>query len=243
MPLRDRFPLERYLMWAISESLLGKWRREYLMDPLLFLRPHVRWRNYEAGYDLAELGVAPRTGNRYILQEYFVAIDRFDEFRVRMGQIFRRHRVNVINVSIRHAIRIRIAARAWARGEAFARSRLFGSSHVCATVNGGRVDARCRRLSRAAAPLPPYHACATTDQFHRAYPRARVLRVEAARGSDFRFRNVLWNQPTRPPFRRSHVRTSSASEFRDVYGDPRGAIGSSCSCRTSFICIQTACMR
>ena len=58
-PLADRcassYPLHQYFLWAISETPLGKQRREQLIDPLLYLRKKVHWRNYEAGYDVAEL--------------------------------------------------------------------------------------------------------------------------------------------------------------------------------------------
>ena len=62
-PLRRAYLAELYFLWAVSETPLGKWRREYLIDPLLFFGKKVHWRNYEAGYDIAELepvGRAPR---------------------------------------------------------------------------------------------------------------------------------------------------------------------------------------
>src|SRR5215471_6702827 len=51
-PHRKSFPLERYFLWAITETPLGKWRREFIIDPVLYLATPVHWRNFEAGYDV-----------------------------------------------------------------------------------------------------------------------------------------------------------------------------------------------
>src|SRR5207249_8685248 len=48
------------VLWAITETPYGTWRREFIFDPLLFFRQKVHWRNYEAGYDVAELEPASR---------------------------------------------------------------------------------------------------------------------------------------------------------------------------------------
>src|SRR5262249_43160961 len=40
-PHRKAHPLESYFLWAISETPFGKWRREFLVDPLLYLRARV----------------------------------------------------------------------------------------------------------------------------------------------------------------------------------------------------------
>lgn len=43
------YALERYFVWAITSTPLGKWRREYIIDPVIYLFNPVSWRNYEAG--------------------------------------------------------------------------------------------------------------------------------------------------------------------------------------------------
>ena len=117
---RRAYPLENYFLWAITETPFGKWRREFLIDPLLYLRSKVHWRNFEAGYDVAELEPPSRKHRTYVLQEYFVPVERFDEFVPKMAEIFQRHRVNVLNVSIRHAMPDPGSLLAWARTETFA---------------------------------------------------------------------------------------------------------------------------
>ena len=117
---RRAYPLENYFLWAITETPFGKWRREFLIDPLLYLTSKVHWRNFEAGYDVAELEPPSRKHRTYVLQEYFVPVERFDEFVPKMAEIFQRHRVNVLNVSIRHAMPDPGSLLAWARTETFA---------------------------------------------------------------------------------------------------------------------------
>ena len=116
----ESYPLHRYFVWAITETPLGKWRREYLIDPLVFWRRKVHWRNFEASYDLAELEPASREQTTYVLQEYFCPVDRFEEFVPKVAEILQRHRVNAINISVRHAIADPGTLLAWAKGETFA---------------------------------------------------------------------------------------------------------------------------
>ena len=55
-----------------------------------------------------------------MLEEYFVPVDRFDEFIPRLQATLRQHEVNVINISIRHARQDPGSLLAWARTEVFA---------------------------------------------------------------------------------------------------------------------------
>ena len=191
------YALERYFVWVVTERPLGKWWREYLIDPLLFWRRKVHWRNFEASYDVAELEPASRKNTTYVLQEYFVPVARFDEFVPKMADILRRHRVNALNVSVRHALGDPGAIMAWARGESFA----FVLYHKQRTRDNAknRVAVWTRELIDAALSVGgsyylPYQPHATSEQFHAAYPRAHELfalkrRLDPA----FRFRNILWD--------------------------------------------------
>ncbi len=226
-PVRRRFPLERYFIWAISETPLGKWRREFIVDPLLYLRRKVHWRNYEAGYDVAELEPPSRKRRTYVLQEYFVPVDRLGEFVPRMAEIFRRHRANVLNVSIRHAIADPGSLLAWARGETFA----FVVYYKQRTRQNARdrVAVWTRELIEAALACGgtyylPYQPHATHEQFHRAYPRAREL-FELKRRHDpgFRLRNVLWDKYYAPTVEGARPVREPAGEFQSVYASDASA--------------------
>lgn len=199
------YPLHRYLAWAITDTPLGKWRREYLIDPLVYRRKIVHWRNYEASYDVAELEPATREHASYVLQEYFVPVERFEEFVPKMAEILRRHRIHRVNVSVRHAHADPGTLLAWARGETFAfflyykqRSGDDARSPV-AVWTRELIDAA---VSVGGAYYLPYQPHATTEQFHAAYPRARELfALKAQVDPQFRLRNVLWDRyytPTLP---------------------------------------------
>src|SRR5262245_21974074 len=230
-PHRRSYPLETYFMWAISETPFGKWRREYLVDPVVYLRRKVHWRNFEAGYDVAELEPPSRRHRTYVLQEYFVPVERFDEFVPRMAEIMQRHRVNVLNISIRHARPDPGSLLAWARSETFA----FVVYHKQRTRPNARerVGVWTRELidavlSVGGAYYLPYQPHATPVQFHAAYPRAQELfTLKRKLDPDFRLRNVLWDKyyaPTLQP--RAAAEVHKASEFHSVYGgDPRWSDG------------------
>lgn len=192
------YPVNRYFVWAVTETPLGKWRREFLIDPLLYFFRKVHWRNFEAGYDVAELEPASRKHTTYVLQEYFIPVERFDEFVPKMAEILQRHRVNALNVSVRHAQKDPGTLLAWARGETFAFVLYYKQRTRDSALN--RVAVWTRELIDAAiscggAYYLPYQPHATHEQFHAAYPRARELFALKRRlDPNFRFRNVLWDK-------------------------------------------------
>lgn len=229
-PHRQLYALEKYFLWAISETPLGKWRRQYIVDPLLYLFPKVHWRNYEAGYDVAELEPPTRKHRTYVLQEYFVPVERFDEFVPMMTEIFNRHRVNVMNVSIRHALPDPGSLLAWAPVEVFAfvvyykqRTRENAKDRV-AVWTRELIDAA---ISVGGSYYLPYQAHATREQFHRAYPRAlEYFALKRRLDPDFRLRNVLWDkyytpytESSQPPSPSAMSTSAATSDFQSVYSD------------------------
>ncbi|MEP6748433.1 MAG: FAD-binding protein [Bacteroidota bacterium] len=197
MPLAAAYPIERYFISAFSKSNFGKWRREYIIDPLVYLGKKIHWRNYEAGYDVAELEPRSRKKSTYVLQEYFIPVAHFDEFSALMAEIFIRYNVNVLNVSIRHAKKDSGSLLAWAREEVFA----FVVWHKQWTdeVEKNKVGIWTRELISAAISLNgayylPYQAHATAAQFHQAYPTAKKLfDMKAKLDPGFKFKNIIWD--------------------------------------------------
>jgi len=225
-PQRRAYPLERYFLWAVSETPFGRWRREYIIDPLLYLRRKVHWRNYEAGYDVAELEPPSRKRRTYVLQEYFVPVERLESFVARMADILLRHRVNVLNVSIRHALPDPGSLLAWTRGETFAfvlyykqRTRPNARERV-AVWTRELIDAA---LAEGGTYYLPYQAHATREQFHRAYPRAgEFFALKRRLDPDFRLRNVLWDRYYAPTLEAPAPVPAGAqprSEFHAVYAE------------------------
>jgi hypothetical protein len=205
-----------------------------------YLRRVVHWRNYEAGYDMAELEPSSRERKTYVLQEYFVPVSKFGEFVPKMAEILGRHQVNVLNVSVRHAIADPGSSLAWARTEVFA--FVLYSKQGVHPVDRERVAVWTRELIDAALSLGsayylPYQAHATAEQFHRAYPRARDL-FELTRRIDpaFRLRNVIWDTYTLRRSSRPRPRPSRARTSTRCTRGRQGRIGSTGSSRTSSIC-------
>ena len=226
-PHRRMYALEKYFIWAVSETPLGKWRREYLIDPLLYRSRKVHWRNYEAGYDVAELEPPSRKHRTYVLQEYFLPVARFDDFVPKMAEIFQRHHVNVLNVSIRHALPDPGSLLAWARSECFAfvvyykqRTRENAKDRV-AVWTRELIDAV---IACGGTYYLPYQPHATHDQFHRAYPRAlEFFALKRKVDPDFRLRNVLWDKYYAPTVSTNAEATipkpNATSDFHVVYDD------------------------
>jgi FAD/FMN-containing dehydrogenase/uncharacterized membrane protein YhaH (DUF805 family) len=197
MPLAAAYPLERYFLGAFSKNAFGKWRREFLIDPLLYRFKKIHYRNYEAGYDVLELEPASRKLSTYVLQEYFVPVLQFDAFLASMAEVFIRHRVNVINVSIRHAKADSGSLLAWAKEEVFAFVVYYKQNTD--DVEKGRVGVWTRELIDAVLALKgsfylPYQPHATLEQVLMAYPRAEELfALKREMDPAGKFRNVIWD--------------------------------------------------
>jgi len=197
MPLANAYPLERYFIGAFSRSNFGKWRRENIIDPILYLSKKVHWRNYEAGYDVAELEPESRKKSTYVLQEYFIPVNKFDAFTALMAEIFQRHKVNVINISIRHAEKDTGSYLAWAKEEVFA--YVVWYKQFTNDIEKNKVAVWTRELIDASISLNgsyylPYQVHATAAQFHKAYPKAKkLMELKAKLDPTFKFRNVIWN--------------------------------------------------
>ena len=220
MPLKASYPLERYFFWVTSESPFGKWRREYIIEPLFYLGKRIHWRNYEAGYDVAELEPKSRKLKTYVLLEYFVPVAKFDAFAHQMNEIFLRHKVNVINVSIRHAVPDEGAYLAWAREEVFAfvvyykQGTSLAAKGGVAVWNRALVDAV---LEVGGTYYLPYQAHATRTQFLKGYPRAtEFFALKANLDPEFRFRNVIWDNYYQP---KKQSKMTNIGEFQQVFSD------------------------
>jgi len=192
----------RFLLWVVSEWPLGNLIRRHIGDPIRLSGEPVTWRNYEASYDVAELEPSSRTDTTYVLEEYFVPVERFDEFAALMRDVLRRRRARVINVSIRHAMQDPGSLLAWARTEVFAFVIYYkqGTDDVAKKA----VGVWTRELIDAALGVGgsyylPYQLHATEEQFLRAYPRAReFFALKRQLDPSNKFRNELWNKYYHP---------------------------------------------
>jgi FAD/FMN-containing dehydrogenase/ubiquinone/menaquinone biosynthesis C-methylase UbiE len=189
--------LEHLVMWIVSEAPFGKWFREYIVDPIMNWGDRIVWRNHEASYNVMELEPASRINSTYVLQEYFVPVEQFDEFIPIMAEIFNRHEVNIINVSIRHAKKDPGSLLAWAKSEVFAFVIYYKQETSAAEKN--KVAVWTREMIDAVNSLNgayylPYQIHANAEQFHKAYPMSDSFFVlKKMVDPENKFRNKLWD--------------------------------------------------
>jgi len=208
------YRIERGVQEVISSSPWGKELRRRILEPLLYSLDAVEWRNHQAGLDIDSLAPLAGNGTTYALQEYFVPVAAMEAFADGLRTILRKHRVNVINVSIRHARKDPGTLLAWARSDVFA----FVLYYRQQTGQRDREQVRAwtRSLIDAAAALGgafylPYQIHATAAQFHAAYPDAgHFFALKRCVDPANRFRNKLW----------------------DAYYEPRMATGIRCGARS-----------
>jgi len=182
----------------VADSNFGKWMRQYIMEPLLYSFDAVQWRNYEASYDVYELEPSDRINQTYALREYFIPIQHFDSFAMKMAGIFKKHKANIINVSIRHALPDNDSLLAWARTEVFAfvvYYRQETNEKAKEQVKLWSQEIIDAVIEENGAYYLPYQLHASTPQFMKAYPRANeYFELKQQVDPDYRFRNKLWQQ-------------------------------------------------
>jgi FAD/FMN-containing dehydrogenase len=198
IPRDQKYWLEPNAISTISTIPFGSELRANILEPLLNSGEMVVWRNYEASYDVAELEPStPRLIWTYVLQEYFVPVARFDEFVPKMRAVLRKHDVNVINVSIRHALPDPGTYLAWAPEEVF--SFVVYYKQMTTDAAKGKVAVWTREmidqvLSVGGRHYLPYQIHATSEQFKRAYPgHVEFFAAKKKHDPTGKFRNKLWD--------------------------------------------------
>lgn len=198
IPRGKKYWLEPNSISMISTLPFGKDIRRKILDPMMHKKEVVVWRNYEASYDVASLEpTTPRLVYTYVLQEYFVPIDKFDEFIPKMRAVFKKNKVNVLNVSIRHALPDPGTYLAWAPEEVFSfvvyyKQGTFKSSQ--AKVKKWTQEMIDAALSVNGRYYLPYQIHATDEQFKKAYPGyKKFFEVKSKVDPTYKFRNKLWD--------------------------------------------------
>jgi len=197
-------PEDREYYWlpklvALVPSMpFGEAIRENIFDPSYYIEDRVAWRNWEASYDVRELGEGDRSEYTYVLQEYFIPVENFEQFIPKMREIYQRYDVDILNVSIRHALPDMGSYLAWARKEVFAFVVYYRQG---TTDEDKRVVGQWSReiidaiLSENGTYYLPYQPSATVEQFRKAYPNAeRFFTVKHQVDPNYRFQNKLWEK-------------------------------------------------
>ena len=182
----------------VANYSIGKSIREHVLEPAYYSFDRVVWRNWEASYDIRELEPRNRHKNTYVLREYFVPVDQFDEFIPKMRKIFQKHEANIINVSIRHAKADPDTLLSWANSEVFA----FVVYYQQGMDQEAKERVRAWSLEMIDAVIEvggtyylPYQIFASPEQFQAAYPKSpKFFDVKKKVDPNNRFRNQLWKQ-------------------------------------------------
>ncbi len=195
---RDRdYRSNQVAIWAVSELPGGPRLRESVERRRL-MQDLIVWRNYEASLDTDALEPPSRRFSTYLLQEYFVPVGSFLGFATAMARILDEHRVNALNVSVRHSPRDALSLMTWAPEEVFSfvlyyKQRMGEPARQRAGVwTRALIDAA---LAHGGRYYLPYRLHATTAQFKRAYPEIDAYRALKAKvDPTAKFRNLLWGK-------------------------------------------------
>lgn len=201
-PMGKKYRFNRFAIRVVSGFPGGKWMRQHFIDPVLYAGHRVEWRNYEASYNVLELEPRSRERSTYVLQEYFVPAEHFDRFYPLLITILKEHKVNVLNISIRHSREDPGTLMAWAREEVFA----FVVYYKQGTRDGDKAGVRVWTQKLVDAALScngtyylPYQIHATPEQFFKAYPKAvQFLELKKQLDPQDKFSNRLWNMYANP---------------------------------------------
>ncbi|MBM9578271.1 FAD-binding oxidoreductase [Leptospira sp. 201903070] len=198
VPIKESYWLENLIYFWLTELPYGKELREAVLDPLYYRKDRIVWRNYEASYDVQELEPPTRRISTYVLQEYFVPVEKFDEFYPLMRSILQKHDANVMNISIRHAKQDSGSYLAWGKKEVFSfvvyyKQRVYESAKKEVGIwTRELIDAV---VSVGGAYYLPYQLHATVSQFEKAYPNSeRFFALKRKLDPRYKFRNKLWDK-------------------------------------------------
>lgn len=180
----------------VADYDFGKSIRRNIIDPMFYNKERVVWRNWEASYDVAELGKINTKDKSYILREYFVPVDSFHAFIPKMKKIFNENDVNIINVSIRHAFAEPDNYLSWAREEVFAfvvYYRQGTDQEAMKKVHKWSIEMIDAVIQSGGTYYLPYQIFATPEQFKKGYPNSlKFFEVKKKVDPENRFRNQLW---------------------------------------------------
>lgn len=175
-PRDENYWLEQKMLKLVSKGKLGKYVRQYIVDPIIYSKESVVWRNKEASYNVQELEPKSREKSTYVLQEYFIPKENMEIFIPKMKSVFEKYNVNVLNVSLRHAYPDTISYLSWARREMFAFVVYYKQNTDEKSkdiVRNWTREMSDSILSCNGAWYLPYQPHATLENFKKAYPNSK----------------------------------------------------------------------
>ncbi|USQ15375.1 FAD-binding oxidoreductase (plasmid) [Legionella lytica] len=197
-PISRPSAYQEFLLNWVSDTKSGKYFRQHIYNRYENLGSIIEWRNYEASYDVLSIEPTSRTKSTYVLQEYFIPINNFDSFAKKMISILKQDQVNVLNISIRHALPDNESYLSWSRTEVFS----FVIYYKQGVTEPDKMQVKKWTSSLIDAALDekgsyylPYQIIASNTQFLKAYSHAPdFFRLKSKFDPDYKFRNKLFDQ-------------------------------------------------
>lgn len=175
-PRNENYWLEPKMVNLVSKGKLGKYARQYIIDPIIYSKKCVVWRNKEASYNVQELEPKSREKSTYVLQEYFIPKENMELFIPKMKRVFEKYNVNVLNVSLRHAYPDTTSYLSWARQEMFAFVVYYKQNTDKKSkdiVRDWTREMSDSIISCNGAWYLPYQPHASLENFKKAYPNSK----------------------------------------------------------------------
>jgi FAD/FMN-containing dehydrogenase len=194
-PRDENYWLEQKMVKLVSKGKLGKYVRQYIVDPIIYSKESVVWRNKEASYNVKELEPKSREKSTYVLQEYFIPKENMEKFIPKMKSVYEKYNVNVLNVSLRHAYPDTTSYLSWARQEMFAFVVYYKQNtdeKSKDVVRSWTKEMSDSILSCNGAWYLPYQPHATIENFKKAYPKSnKYFEVKRKYDPENKFVNKL----------------------------------------------------
>lgn len=169
--------------------------RQNLVDPFVYDQEAVVWLNWEASYDLHEYGFVANSDTTLAMREYFVPADEFEIFVLKMRDVFIRHEVDVLNISVRYSPKDPGSLLAWANEDVFS---------FVVSYRQGKDEESLRQVADWSNQLiqaavesggsyyMPFQIFDSQEHFSKAYPNAGYFfNLKKEVDPDNRFNNML----------------------------------------------------
>lgn len=184
-----------FIDWIAQSNFLKKVRHR-LIDPLIFEKDKVVMRNYETSYDIRDFGFVSHSDSTLAVREYFIPVENFEVFVLKMRDVFLRHDVDVLNITVRYTPLDRESLLSWAKDNVFSFLVVYrqgkdeGSQKQVASWSEELIQSA---IDSEGSYYLPFQLHDSTEQFERAYPGAQAFfKLKKVADPENRFINHLW---------------------------------------------------
>jgi FAD/FMN-containing dehydrogenase len=204
------------LVEMLSRSNFLKRLRRSLYDLPMYNQPAVVTRNWESSADLRQYGFSSKPDSTLALREYFVPVENFEIFVLKMRDVFIRHDVNVLNISIRYSPKDPGSLLAWAHDDMFSFVVVYRQDKDQESLH--KVAAWSQELIKSAQDSNgsyylPFQKQASSEQFFGVYRDAPLyFDIKKKADPDNRFNNLLLDKHNPYKLKADNIPTPNSNE-------------------------------